>query len=262
MARQRMNVPLGIREGFHRNFTQNMYNQAIYMDPRERKMDIKILVADDDPVFRELVCDILRKQGYTPVEAGDGEQAIDVFFGATDIDLVLLDVMMPGYDGWEVLKEIREYSEVPVIMLTALDDERHEVLGLKKGADDYIAKPFSYEVFTARFNTFLRRIKKERLATVTLGDLRIEQATHKVFTADADAGLNRKEYQLLMYLIRNKGKVMTREQILAGVWGYDFDGDIRTIDTHIKTLRAKLSDAGRHISTVRGIGYLFEEEAP
>jgi DNA-binding response OmpR family regulator len=221
-------------------------------------MDIKILIADDDPVYRELVRDIVKKEGCLPVEASNGQQAIDLFFGSNDIDLIILDVMMPGYDGWEVLKEIREYSDVPVIMLTALGDERHEILGLKKGADDYISKPFSYEVFVARLNVLLRKVKKERTEVLAVGGILIDQATHKVKSSGIEADLDRKEYLLLTYLIRNKNRIVTREQILSAVWGYDFDGDARTVDTHIKTLRAKLQDCGEYIKTARGTGYFFE----
>ncbi|KZL93987.1 response regulator transcription factor [Clostridium magnum] len=221
-------------------------------------MDMKILIADDDPIFRELVCDIIKKEGYISVEACNGQQAIDIFFDSKDIDLLILDVMMPIYDGWEVLKEIREHSEVPVIMLTALGDEKHEVFGLKKGADDYISKPFSYEVFVARLNVLLRKIKKSRLDEMKIGRMRIKQETHRVSICDSEIELNRKEYSLLIYLIENRNRVLTREQILRNIWGYDFEGDIRTIDTHIKTLRAKLLSCGEYIKTVRGSGYMFE----
>ncbi|MEI6510026.1 MAG: response regulator transcription factor [bacterium] len=223
-------------------------------------MDIKILVADDDPVLRELVCDIIKKEGYIPIEASDGGQAMDIFFATTDIDLVILDVLMPAYNGWEVLKEIREHSDVPVVMLTALGDERHEVLGFRKGADDYIAKPFSYEVFVARLNTLLRKLKKERQAKVVVGKITINQATRRVKVSDSDVDLNRKEYNLLLYFLKNRNKVLTREQILSSLWGYDFEGDERTVDTHIKTLRAKLSECGGYIKTARGIGYILEVE--
>ena len=223
-------------------------------------MEIKVLVADDDEVLRELVCDMIKKEGYIPIEACNGQQALARFFESTGIDLILLDVMMPICDGWEVLKEIREYSDVPIVMLTALGDESHEVQGLKKGADDYIAKPFSYERFVARLNTYLRKLKKERLAELRVGEITINQSAHRVTVADVDVDLNRKEYQLLIYFLKNKGKVLSREQILSSIWGYDFDGDIRTIDTHIKTLRAKLAACGEYIRTVRGSGYRFEVE--
>ncbi|MBN7577164.1 MULTISPECIES: response regulator transcription factor [Clostridium] len=223
-------------------------------------MDIKILIAEDDNIFRDLVCDIVRKEGYMPIEACDGEEAINMFFNNNDIDLVILDVMMPVYDGWEVLKEIREKSEVPIIMLTALGDEKHEVLGLKKGADDYIGKPFSYEIFVARLNNIVKKVKKKFSDEIAVGNLRIYQRTHKVVIGDEEIKLNPKEYNLLLYLVGNANTVLSREQILDKVWGYNFDGDIRTIDTHIKTLRAKLSEQGDWIKTIRGSGYMFEVE--
>lgn len=221
-------------------------------------MNIKVLIAEDDSIFRELVCDMVRKEGYFPVEASDGKEAIDIFFGSKDIDLIILDVMMPIYDGWEVLKEIREYSDIPVIMLTALADEKNEIFGLKKGADDYITKPFSYEIFMARLNAIARKLKKERFNQIIAGKIEINQETHKVIAGDLEIELNHKEYNLLNYFVKNSDRVLNREQILYQVWGYDFDGDIRTIDTHIKTLRAKLLKYGNYIKTIRGSGYMFE----
>ncbi|MEI6100852.1 MAG: response regulator transcription factor [Eubacteriales bacterium] len=223
-------------------------------------MDIKILVADDDPLLRELVCDILKKEGYKPIEASDGEQAINRLNTIGDIDLVILDVMMPKYDGWEVLKEIREYKDIPVLMLTALGDEHNEVKGLKKGADDYIAKPFKLEVFVARINALLRNLKNDRQKLLSTGNLAIDQAARRITADGNEIELNRKEYSLLVYFIRNQNRFLTREQILAGVWSYDFEGDIRTIDTHIKRLRAKLGTCGEYIKTARGVGYMFEAQ--
>jgi two-component system response regulator ResD len=223
-------------------------------------MGIKILIAEDDHIFRDLVCDIVRKEGYIPVEACDGNEAMDIFFNSNDISLVILDVMMPEYNGWEVLKEIREHSDVPVIMITALGDEKHEVLGLKEGADDYIGKPFSYEVFIARLNNIVKRLKKEYSNEIILGKVKINQRTHKVTIDDVEIKLNHKEYNLLVYFVKNTNAVLTREQILDKVWGYDFYGDARTIDTHIKTLRAKLLEQGDCIKTIRGSGYMFEVE--
>lgn len=221
-------------------------------------MDIKILIAEDDSIFRELVCDIVKKEGYITIEACDGKQAMDIFFNSNDIDLIILDVMMPIYNGWEVLKEIREHSDVPIIMLTALGDEKNEVFGLEKGADEYITKPFSYEIFIARLNTIVRKLKKIRFDEISAGQIRIDQTTHKVIVENLEVELNHKEYSLLIYFVKNSDRVLTREQILDKVWGYDFNGDIRTIDTHIKTLRAKLSKCGDYIKTVRGSGYMFE----
>jgi two-component system, OmpR family, response regulator ResD len=225
-------------------------------------VEVRALVVEDDPVFRDLVCDILRKQGLSPIEAADGRQALDLFFGRNDVDLMILDVMIPVCDGWEVLKIVREHSDVPVVMLTALGDERHEVLGLRKGADDYIAKPFSYEVFVARLNAHVRRIRKERQADLLAGEIAVSQTTHAVTVAGSAVELSRKEYGLLVYFATNRNRVLTREQILANVWGYDFDGDERTVDTHVKTLRAKLSGCGDYIRTVRGTGYLFAVNQP
>jgi two-component system response regulator ResD len=221
-------------------------------------MDIRILIADDDNIFRDLVCDMVKKQGYIPVEACDGKEAIDIFFSDNNIDLVILDVMMPKYDGWEVLKEIREHSDVPVIMLTALGDEKHEIFGLKKGADEYIGKPFSYEIFIARLNNIVKKLNKQSYDEIIVGRIKIDQISHKVMIDDLEIKLNPKEYNLLIYFIKNVSRVLTREHILDKVWGYDFDGDMRTIDTHIKTLRAKLSSQGNCIKTVRGSGYMFE----
>lgn len=223
-------------------------------------MDIKILIAEDDSIFRELVCDILRNEGYIPIEACDGKQAIDIFFGSMDINLIILDVMMPIYDGWEVLKEIRETSDVPIIMLTALGNEKYEVLGLEKGADDYIAKPFSYQIFIARINRIIKKIKKEKFDEIVEGNIKIKQVSHEVIVGNLEVKLNNKEYSLLNYFVKNSEKVLSREQILYKVWGYGFDGDIRTIDTHVKTLRSKLLECGKYIKTVRGSGYTFEVE--
>lgn len=223
-------------------------------------IEFKVLVADDDPVFRSLICDILRKQKYIPVEAENGQQAIDIFFSDIDICLCILDVMMPVYDGWEVLKEIREKSDVPIIMLTALGDEQHEVAGLSYGADDYIAKPFSYPVFVARIESLLRKKKRENESRINIGRIFLDRSNHKVMVGDEEIILNNKEYHLLLYFITNKGIVLDREKILYAVWGYDFEGDIRTIDAHIKMLRNKLLDCNGYIRTVRGTGYVFEVE--
>ncbi len=166
--------------------------------------------------------------------------------------------MMPVYDGWEVLSEIRRRSDVPVLMLTALGDERHEVRGLHGGADDYIAKPFSYPVLVARIEVLLRKAKKEQLETLTIGEITVNMETHKVCAASRDVVLNNKEFQLLGYLIKNSGIVLDRDKILDHIWGFGFEGDMRTVDAHIKMLRGKLGACGGYIKTVRGSGYLFE----
>lgn len=223
-------------------------------------MELSILIADDDAVFRELLHDILEQQHYKVIEAGDGQQALDLFFSAADpIDLVILDVMMPHVDGWEALESIREYSDVPVLMLTALGDETHEIKGLQAGADDYITKPFSYDVLLARVGTLLRKTKRDRKMDLSAGRLLVQQLTRRVLVDGEEVPLNRKEFLLLLYLMQNRGLLLERETILSKVWGYDFEGDIRTIDTHVKTLRAKLGACGNYIHTVRGSGYRFEE---
>lgn len=224
-------------------------------------MDLTILIADDDSVYRRLICDVVKKQGYSVVEAADGCEAIDLFFARTDINLVILDVMMPKYNGWEVLKEIRERSDVPILMLTALGDEQNEVKGLSIGANDYISKPFSYEIFVARINSLLRKEKKELAENISIGKLYIEKSSHGVFVDGQKITLNNKEYSLLLYFIKNKDIVLSREKIIDNVWGYDFEGDLRTIDAHVKMLRAKLLSCSDYIKTARGSGYVFEVDS-
>lgn len=219
---------------------------------------MNILVADDDPVMRRLICDILNKNQFVPIEAQNGQEALDIFFGDSHIDIVILDVMMPVFDGWEVLKEIRLHSEVPVIMLTALGDETNEVNGFVKGADDYIAKPFSYNVFVARLNAIAKKRQKQNCADIEAGGIRILKSSRRVFIGDIEVALNPKEFELLLCLVVNKGVVLSREQILNQVWGYDYDGEIRTIDAHVKMLRAKLKEFGGCIRTIHGIGYTYE----
>lgn len=221
-------------------------------------MPVRVLVADDDPALRALICDIVRQQGYDPIEAADGKQAIDRFFSGAEPGLVILDVMMPGYDGWDVLKEIRAQSDVPVMMLTALDDEQSEVTGLKHGADDYLAKPFRYAVFVARLHALLRRTNREQNGTQRFGTLAIEPEKRRVTVGENEVILSNKEFLLLSLLTQNQSVVFSREKLLNKIWGFDFDGDERTVDTHIKTLRQKLLSCGEMIQTVRGAGYRFE----
>ncbi|MGN0482814.1 MAG: response regulator transcription factor [Lachnospiraceae bacterium] len=222
-------------------------------------MELCILIADDDAVFRDLLRDILKKNQYKVLTAEDGKDALDVFWAhEKEIDLVILDVMMPKYSGLEVLTEIRSRSEVAILMLTALGDEKSEVEGLSKGADDYIAKPFKYEVFLARVQSLTRKARKARQVDITIGNLKIVPLQHKVFLDGAQVQLSKKEYEMLCYLIANENILLTRDQLIDRIWGYDFDGDIRTIDTHIKTLRAKIGNMGNAIKTVRGSGYRFE----
>jgi len=221
-------------------------------------MILKVLVADDDSALRNLICDILKKQGYDPIAAVDGNEAIDKFYETSDISLVILDVMMPGCNGFEVLKEIRETSEVPVLMLTALGDEKNEITGLADGANDYIAKPFSYPILTARIEALLRKTKKEKSSDIIIGNLELKRSSHKVLVKGQELQLNNKEYQLLELLVANKGIVMERGKILDTIWGYDYDGDDKTINTHIKMLRSKLGSCANYIKTVKGTGYMLE----
>ena len=221
-------------------------------------MNIKILIADDDPYIRKLLKDILTKEGYQPIVASNGEQAIEILFETSDIELVILDVMMSEYNGWEVLKEIRTESEVPVMMLTALGDEQYELKGLSHGADEYLTKPFSYNIFTARVGAMLRRVKKQQQEKIKCGKIVVDQQTRSVFIEDRDCKLNKKEFSLLCYFIKNKDRVLTREQLITKIWGYDYSGNGRTLDTHIKTLRSKLGEYGKNIKTLRGVGYKFE----
>jgi DNA-binding response OmpR family regulator len=221
-------------------------------------MQIRVLVADDDSALRALICDIVRQQGFEPIVAADGKQAIDRFFSGAEPALVILDVMMPVYDGWDVLKEIRAHSDVPVMMLTALGDEQSEVAGLKHGADDYLAKPFRYAVFVARLNALLRRATRDANGIQQFGELAIEPEKRRVLVAGSEVVLSNKEFLLLTLLTQNRGVVFSREKLLTKIWGFDFEGDERTVDTHIKTLRQKLAACGAMIQTVRGAGYRFE----
>lgn len=220
----------------------------------------KILIAEDESVLRELLGDILEKQGYEVVLAKDGEEALKQFFDIDDIELVILDILMPKINGWDVLVEIREYSKVAIIMLTALSEVRDEVMGLTNGADDYIAKPFSYEVLVARVNAQFRRNNIEQTELIVIENISINQLKQKVYVNEKLIKLNNKEYQLFTYLVKNKGIVLNRYQILTSIWGFDYEGSERTVDTHVKMLRAKLGDCGEYIKTMRGQGYSFEPE--
>ena len=223
--------------------------------------DLKILVVDDEARMRKLVKDFLTRENYIVKEAADGEEAIDIFFEDNDIDLVILDVMMPKMDGWEVCKEIRQFSKVPIIMLTAKGEESDELLGFELGVDEYISKPFSPKILVARVNAILRRTGNvDENETMTAGDIEVNQAAHTVTVKGEPIELSFKEFELLEYFIKNKGIALSRENILNNVWNYDYFGDARTIDTHVKKLRAKLGDAGDYIQTIWGMGYKFEVE--
>lgn len=221
-------------------------------------MKISILIADDDDIFRELLEDILRKNGYHVLSANSGKDAVNTFFAdPSQIDLVILDVMMPDMNGWEALAQIREHSEVPIMMLTALGDEINEMNGLTAGADDYLAKPFHYGIFLARVHSLTRKARKRKTSDIIAGDIKIIENEHKVLVGKNEIALSNKEYKLLLFFVINRNILLTREQMIEQIWGYDFQGDIRTVDTHIKTLRAKLGHAGNYIETVRGSGYRF-----
>ena len=221
--------------------------------------DITILVVDDEARMRKLVCDFLQKKGYRFVEAEDGEQAIDRFFERKDIDLVILDVMMPKMDGWAVCKEIRQYSKVPIIMLTARSEERDELLGFKLGVDEYISKPFSPKILMARIDAILRRTGQDEEA-ISLGGIVIDKKAHMVTIDGTPVELSVKEFELLSYFMENRGVALSREKILNNVWNYDYYGDARTIDTHVKKLRSKMGAKGEYIKTIWGMGYKFEPE--
>ena len=221
--------------------------------------ELKILVVDDESRMRKLVKDFLVKKQYKVLEAGDGEEAIEVFFGNKDISLIILDVMMPKMDGWEVCKEIRKFSKVPIIMLTAKSEENDELKGFELGVDEYISKPFSPKILVARVDAILRRANKIGAdMTIEAGDIKIDKAAHIVKVKYKEIELSFKEFELLTYFIENKGIALSRENILNNVWNYDYFGDARTIDTHVKKLRSKLGDCGDYIKTVWGMGYKFE----
>ena len=221
---------------------------------------LKVLVVDDEERMRKLISDFLKIKGYETVEAGDGEEAIDVFFADKEIALIILDVMMPKMDGWEVLKTVREHSKVPVIMLTARTEETDELKGFEYGADEYISKPFSPKMLVARVEAILRRSGVNQDEVIRVGGIEVDKSAHSVKIDGKEIELSFKEYELLLYFIENKGIALSREKILNNVWNYDYFGDARTIDTHVKKLRAKMGTKGDYIKTVWGMGYKFEVE--
>lgn len=219
---------------------------------------LKILVVDDESRMRKLVKDFLTSKGFYVEEAGDGEEAVEKFFAQKDIALVLLDVMMPKMDGWEVLKTIRKYSQVPVIMLTARSEERDELQGFSLGVDEYISKPFSPKILVARVEAILRRSNVSGGDALSVGGIFIDKAAHQVTIDGREIELSFKEFELLSYFVENQGIALSREKILNNVWNYDYFGDARTIDTHVKKLRSKMGDKGDYIKTIWGMGYKFE----
>ena len=225
---------------------------------------LKILVVDDESRMRKLVKDFLKKKDFEVIEAADGEEALDIFFGDQDIDLVICDVMMPKIDGFEVVKEIRQYSQVPIIMLTAKGEEHDELTGFDLGVDEYISKPFSPKILVARVEAILRRSNSLSSGEVIqAGGIELDIAAHEVRVDGKEVVLSYKEFELLQYFITNQGIALSREKILDNVWNYNYFGAARTIDTHVKKLRSKLGDKGKYIVTIWGMGYKFEvnEEA-
>lgn len=219
----------------------------------------KILVIDDESRMRKLVRDFLSKKGYDVLEASNGEEAMDIFYSNKDIGLLILDVMMPKMDGWEVCREVRKTSKVPIIMLTAKADERDELLGFELGVDEYVTKPFSPKILVARVEAILRRSNMgNNDGIITVGDIRMDKNAHEVFVGDKPIELSFKEFELLAYFIENQGIALSRERILNNVWNYDYFGDARTIDTHVKKLRNKMGEQGKYIKTIWGMGYKFE----
>ena len=220
---------------------------------------LKILVVDDESRMRKLVKDFLTKKNFQVLEAGNGEEAMDIFYEEKDIALIILDVMMPKMDGWEVCREIRKNSKVPIIMLTARSDERDELLGFDLGVDEYISKPFSPKILVARVEAILRRTGQNNPEDViSAGGIVIDKAVHLATVDGKPMELSFKEFELLTYFLENQGIALSREKILNSVWNYDYFGDARTIDTHVKKLRSKMGDKGEYIKTVWGMGYKFE----
>ena len=220
---------------------------------------LKILVVDDESRMRKLVRDFLEKADYQVIEAENGERAVDIFFEEKEIALILLDVMMPKMDGWQVCREIRQYSKVPIIMLTARADERDELMGFNLGVDEYISKPLSPKILVARVNAVLRRAGKADAADVLeVGGIKVDKTAHQVFIDGEPIELSFKEFELLQYFVENVGIALSREKILNAVWNYDYYGDARTIDTHVKKLRSKMGSKGEYIRTIWGMGYKFD----
>ena len=220
---------------------------------------LKILVVDDESRMRKLVKDFLTKKNFQVLEAGNGEEAMDIFYEEKDIALIILDVMMPKMDGWEVCREIRKNSKVPIIMLTAKSDESDELMGFELGVDEYISKPFSPKILVARVEAILRRTNQLNMeGSLNVGGICLDKNAHTVTIDGKNIEMSFKEFELLTYFMENVGIALSREKILNHVWNYDYFGDARTIDTHVKKLRSKLGDKGEYIKTIWGMGYKFE----
>lgn len=224
------------------------------------KESIKILVCDDEERIRKIIKDFLVSAGYSVFEAENGEEAIEIFVSEKNIDLIILDVMMPKMDGFEALKEIRKHSSIPVLMLTAKGEETDELKGFEGGADEYVSKPFRPRVLIARIEALLKRNKTIIGSEQTVGKVTINDAARTVKVLGEEIELSFKEYELLKYFAKNKGLALSRNKILNNVWDFDYFGDERTVDTHVKKLRSKLGVCGDYIKTVRGLGYKFDPD--
>ena len=221
-------------------------------------MNNKILVVDDESRIRKIIRDFLVREGYVVCEAEDGEAALDIFCSNNDIDLIIMDVMMPKMDGWQLCKEVRKLSKVPILMLTAKSEEQDELKGFELGVDEYISKPFSPKILTARVNALLRRTTGDSEEILDIAGITVNKIAHTVTIDGKEIDLSFKEFELLTYFMENRGIALSREKILNNVWNYDYYGDARTIDTHVKKLRSKLGDKGDCIKTIWGMGYKFE----
>ena len=220
---------------------------------------LTILLVDDEARMRKLVKDFLIKKEYVVLEAADGKEALDVFYANPSISLIILDVMMPKLDGWQVLREIRTTSKVPIIMLTAKAEEQDELLGFELGVDEYVTKPFSPKILTARVEAILRRtVKDDKKETIEYKGVFVDKVSHTASVDGQFLDLSFKEFELLTYFVENKGVALSRDMILNSVWDYDYFGDTRTIDTHVKKLRSKMGEKGDLIKTIWGMGYKFE----
>lgn len=221
-------------------------------------MNNKILVVDDESRIRKIIKDFLVREGYVVCEAEDGEAALDIFCTNNDIDLIIMDVMMPKMDGWQLCKEVRKLSKVPILMLTAKSEEQDELKGFELGVDEYISKPFSPKILTARVNALLRRTTGDNEEILDIAGITVNKIAHTVTIDGKEIDLSFKEFELLTYFMENRGIALSREKILNNVWNYDYYGDARTIDTHVKKLRSKMGEKGKFISTIWGMGYKFE----
>ena len=221
-------------------------------------MNNKILVVDDESRIRKIIRDFLVREGYVVCEAEDGEAALDIFCSNNDIDLIIMDVMMPKMDGWQLCKEVRKLSKVPILMLTAKSEEQDELKGFELGVDEYISKPFSPKILTARVNALLRRTTGDDEEILDIAGITVNKIAYTVTIDGKEIDLSFKEFELLTYFMENRGIALSREKILNNVWNYDYYGDARTIDTHVKKLRSKMGEKGKFISTIWGMGYKFE----